>query len=149
MAKNNKKKKLPAIAKEPNPAKKAKFANDPSVRGKPISWRFSSADKGGPYAWSALGNPEDFQEVINKLAEIETISENDLRQQGSHSIELHKLSPDAQERLRQIHHDDLDSLFSIRLMGAVRIHCIHHLNVMRVLWYDPEHQVCPATLKYT
>lgn len=146
MAKGNKHK-VPAVAKEPTPTKTVKFANDPDVRGKPISWRFSSADKAGPFAWTGLDDAAEFQAVIRKLAEIEMLSENDLRQQGSHPIELHKLSPDAQQRLRDIHHDDLDSIFSIRLTGAVRVHCIHHLNVMRVLWYDPNHQVCPAPLK--
>ncbi|MBB3410836.1 hypothetical protein FHT87_004783 [Rhizobium sp. BK316] len=149
MSGKNKKKKVPSIEKEPSPSKTVKFATDPDVRGKPISWRFSSVDRGGPYSWAALEDPATYKAVIQKLSEIETLSETDLRQQGSHPIELHKLSGEAQQRLREIHHDDIDSIFSIRLMGAVRVHCIHHLNVMRVLWYDPEHQVCPAPLKNT
>jgi hypothetical protein len=148
MAKD-KKRKVPTVAHQPTPTKKAKFASDPDVRGKPISWRFSSADKGGPFAWTALEDAAQYQIVLRKLAEIETLSETDLRQQGSHPIELHKLSSEAQQRLRDIQHDDVDSIFSIRVMGAVRVHCIHHLNVMRVLWYDPEHQVCPSVLKNT
>jgi hypothetical protein len=148
VAKGNKNK-VPAVAKEPTPTKTVKFANDPDVRGKPISWRFSSADKAGPFAWSGLNDPGEFQEVIRKLADIEMLSETDLKRGGSHPIELHKLSPEAQQRLRDINHDDLDSIFSIRLAGKVRIHCIHHLNVMRVLWYDPEHKACLSQLRHT
>jgi uncharacterized phage-associated protein len=27
--------------------------------------------------------------------------------------------------------------------------CIRHLNVMRILWWDPDHLVCPSVMKHT
>ncbi|MCA2378613.1 hypothetical protein ATU3C_17805 [Agrobacterium genomosp. 3 str. RTP8] len=144
-----KKDKKPRVARQPEPQKKPKFHSDPSVKGAPIVWRFSHADKGGPFAWTALADPAEFFEVIGKLAEIETVSENDLMRAGSHPIPLHSLCKDAQDRLVELQHDDLDELFSIRLKGTMRVFCIHHANVMRILWYDPEHKVCPSQLKHT
>lgn len=41
-------------------------------RGGPLVWRFSSVDKGGPFAWSALQDPILYKEVMEKLHQFET-----------------------------------------------------------------------------
>ncbi len=141
--------KQPKIAVEPSGNKTPKFAKDPSVKGGPLTWRFSHADKDGPFAWSALADADEHKKIIERLAALETMEENDLRESGCHPIELHQLSKDAQDRLSQIRHDDLDSLYSLRIDGKTRIFCIHHGSIMRVLWYDPNHLVCPSVKKHT
>lgn len=149
MSSLNGKNRQPKIANQPTPQKVAKFATDPKVRGGPIVWRFSHADMGGPFAWCAIPDDATFCAVVNRLANFETMTENEITQGGSHSIELHRLSKAARDRLQEISHDDLDSLYSLRIKGAERVFCIHHGGTMRVLWYDPDHQVCPSTKKHT
>lgn len=146
MAKTNKQ---PKIAKEFTVKKTAKFSSDPSVRGGPISWRFSHADKSGPFAWTCFDDAATTAEVLAHLISVEGLSENDLLKGGSHAIEIHKLCKEAQARLYDLQHDDLDTVFSLRVTGQRRVFCIHHGNIMRVLWYDPEHKVCPSNLKHT
>lgn len=40
--------------------------------------------------------------------------------------------------------DDIDELMSFRCAGAERVWCIQEANVMKVLWWDPGHQVDPV-----
>lgn len=141
--------KRPAIAAQPSSEKKPKFASDPSVKGSPITWRFSHADRGGPFAWTSLEDASEHKDIIERLASFETMTENDLSDAGCHAIELHQLCKEAQDRLRELQYDDLDSLYSLRVTGKVRIFCVHHSQVMRVLWYDPKHEVCPSNKKHT
>lgn len=146
MAKPNKQ---PKTAHNVAVKKAAKFASDPSFKGGPISWRFSHADKGGPFPWTCFDDAEITAGILSHLTNVEGLSESDLLKGGSHPIELHKLSKEARDRLEELQHDDLDTLFSLRVKGQERVFCIHHGNIMRVLWYDPEHKVCPSKLKHT
>lgn len=141
--------KAPRYAREPETEKKPKFSEDARVKGAPLSWRFSHHDREGPFRWGAVFENGDLHEVIERLASVEGLTEQDLARDGSHAIELHKLCKDARDRLTHLQHDDLDTVFSLRVSGAKRVFCIHHGNIMRVLWYDPEHKVCPAPKKHT
>ena len=67
-----------------------------------------------------------------------------LRDTGSHPIPIAQLDKLARDRLSEIEQDDLDELFSLRLTGEKRIWCIRNEMVMRVLWWDPSHQVYPV-----
>jgi hypothetical protein len=141
--------KKPKIAKSPQPTKTPKFANDKKIRGAPLVWRFSHADRGGPFSWAAMPSANKLADIIERLAAFETMTDSDIAGSGSHSIELHQLSKEAQTRLVEIQHDDLDEIYSLRITGAERVICIHMGNIMRVLWYDPDHKVCPSKLKHT
>lgn len=133
---------------EPQPAKRPKF-NDPSIHHDlPVGWRFGRADKHGPWAWSNH-SCETLLETIAKLADLESMREDEWRQRGCHPVPLEQLCKDAHNRLRELDQDDLDELMSFRLSGAERVWCIRDRNVMRVLWWDPQHEVCPSLLKNT
>lgn len=131
-------KKQPRIAGQP-----------PSFRGGIISWRFNAADKNGPFSWVNLSNGDEFKTVVGKLSDIETMSEPDQQQRGCHFISIDALSQEAKQRLAEIKLDDLDELYSIRLDGRGRVFCVHRPQYMRVLWFDPDHKVCPSILKHT
>ena len=68
---------------------------------------------------------------------------------GSHLIRLDRLIPKARKRLREIKEDDLDELMSFRISSKERVWCIQSENIMRILWWDPRHEVCPSQLKGT
>lgn len=129
-----------------------KVSAPPKFHGGVISWRFSDVDKGGPFSWTILENdPARFVQIIKKLSNLETMQEKDLGEYGCHSIYVRDLSNVAQKRLGQINRDDVDQLYSIRIDGRCRIFCIHDAahKFLRVLWYDPEHEVHPSPKKHT
>ena len=112
-------------------------------------WRFSAADRGGPFAWSELSDPAEYKAVMEKLHQFETMEETAIRRGGSHPVEPPQLSKAAYDRLVEIKLDDLDELMSFRITGAGRVWCRMSNNVMLVLWWDPTHEVCPSLLKHT
>ena len=143
-------KKIPKIARAPEAKKEPKIAAmPPSFRGGVIAWRFNAVDKNGPFSWLELDDPTEHKTVIETLADIETMHEAALAGRGCHFIALSKLAKKAQVRLTALDLDDLDELYSIRLNGRGRVFCVHRPQYMRVLWFDPEHKVCPSLKKNT
>jgi hypothetical protein len=151
--------KKPKAAFRPDPQKKPKAVANPqattkqprmpTIRGGPLVWRFSSIDKGGPFAWTTLTDPAEYKIAMEKLHHFETMEETVIRAQGSHPVPLGNLCKEAQQRLEEIEHDDADELMSFRLDGAGRVWCRIVSRIMTVLWWDPEHKVCPSLKKHT
>ena len=138
------KRKQARFAEEPQPEKRAKWQDDPLIEGVgPLSWRFSVCDRDGPYSWSLL-SPEDRTRVLDRMAELESMTWSEITKTGSHPIELGRLCKAAQSRLTAIGQDDADALVSFRITGAGRMWCIQDASIMRVLWWDPHHQVYPV-----
>lgn len=144
-AKNKAKAKKPKFAVAPQPEKKPKF-QDPCIEGQPLAWRFSGADRGGPFGW-AIQPDAKFREIMEKLHEFEAKNWNDIINTGSHPIAVKDICKDARDRLAAIKRDDVDELMSFRLTGPNRVWCIQAGNIMRALWWDPEHKICPAKKK--
>lgn len=145
----SKKKKVSARALEPAPKQKWKeprFArSEPDDGTAPLSWRFSAADRDGPFSWAAIDAGE-LKAVEVRLSEFEQRTWNDLLDAGCHPIETGRLSSEAQRRLREIEQDDIDDLMSFRITGPHRVWCIRQGYLMRVLWWDPAHQVYPTPI---
>lgn len=106
-------------------------------------------DCDGPFGWNLCASHEQFLLILKKKGQIESMSFTDLGRGGSHAIESWKLCKEAKDRLEFLKLDDFDELYSLRLTGTQRIWCIREggTNVMRVLWWDPDHRVCPSTLR--
>jgi hypothetical protein len=132
----------------PHPEKRPRL-DHPQIRGGPLVWRFSSTDKGGPFSWAGLADASAYKAVMESLHQFETMQESAIRAQGSHPVEIENCSKVAQDRLCAIELDDLDELMSFRLGGKTRVWCRMDRNVMLVLWWDPEHQVCPSMKIHT
>ncbi len=67
----------------------------------------------------------------------------------SHAIQINQLTSQARRRLTELRLDDVDELVSLGLSGKERIFGIRDRHVLMLLWWDPNHQVCPARKKYT
>jgi len=131
------------IAAEPQPEKKARFAEHRFDDGHPLAWRFSHSDREGPFGWS-IAEDAKFRQGVEKLYEFEGKNWNEITAGGSHAIAVRKLCDDARKRLVEIQLDDLDELLSLRLTGPNRVWCIRSGHIMRVLWWDAAHQVYPT-----
>lgn len=142
--------KIPAFVNEPSPKKipyKGEYKNFSD--NMPLTWRFSHADKEGEWAWTNISTSNLYDDIIRRLTEFEKMPRADIIQTGSHSIGVGDLCASAQKRLRAIQQDDTDELFSLRINAKQRIFCICDRNIMKILWWDPEHTVCPAPKKHT
>ena len=110
-------------------------------------WRFSTVDKGGPFAWPKSENTE--LAIIQKLHEFDSMRWPEIEGADHHSIPANKLSKEAQTRLAEIGQDDVEAIFSFHFGGKQRIIGIRQLGVIKLLWWDPQHLVCPSPLKHT
>lgn len=138
---------------EPSGAKRAKVGIqvENALKMKP-AWQLSQVDFEGPYGWGSVDRDTLLGEIHAKLANFETMTWDEIlkasggRSSGnnSHEVEVDKLSSAAQQRLTELRQLDLDSLFSLRLSGKGRVWGVRDGRVLRVLWYDPDHQVCPT-----
>lgn len=68
---------------------------------------------------------------------------------GSHLIAVSDLAKNAQRRLEEIGQADVDEVYSLRFGGQKRIIGIRSGDALKILWWDPEHQVCPSQKKHT
>lgn len=60
-----------------------------------------------------------------------------------------QLCDQAQQRLVALRRDDEDFLVEFHLTGTQRIWGIRRGSMCHVLWWDPDHSVCPSALRRT
>ena len=105
-------------------------------------------DMAGPWGWDKF-DPLQLQEVFQKIFESQKLTWQVLRDNGSHLVQVDALCSKAQKRLGELGQDDCDELFSFRITGRKRIWGIKDGNILWLLWWDPEHEVCPSNKKHT
>lgn len=129
----------------PTTGKQPRVEGLPDPSGQHPVWSFSIVDVGGPWCFSCLPG-KDLPGVLTRLGQLEGMTWTEIEQgTGSHFVPCSRLVAEARRRLQNLHHDDLDELFSLRIRGKPRIWGIRIGPVLRVLWWDPDHQVCEST----
>ena len=98
-------------------------------------------DMDGPWSWANIDG-QKLREIRAFLASIETMEWNHLLHQNrAHTVAKRNLSKEAQKRLQAIGQDDTDDLVSLRKTGAERIWGIKDRDVLKLVWWDPDHTV--------
>lgn len=64
-------------------------------------------------------------------------------------IPSENLCTEARRRLVDIAQDDADGLYELRLSGTERVWGHRIEDVCHLVWWDPDHTVCPSTLRNT
>lgn len=113
------------------------------------SWKFNLIDNAGPWGWNNINTDEIWDILSNQINQKEHINWSTLKEAGSHNIEISKLTKEAQKRLTEIGYNDIDELFSLRLSGKERIWGIRDRFALKIIWWDPKHEVCPSNKKHT
>jgi len=115
------------------------------------AWRISKMEFSAPFGWHIL-DANGIASILEKLANFETMTWREIlldAKKQNHNVSVDKLIKEAQDRLTEISLDDLDELTSLHLTGKGRVWGIIDQGVMNLLWWDPEHQVCPSHKKHT
>jgi hypothetical protein len=129
----------PSAKKEP----KSEFSED--WREMRPAWRVSLLEMHTPFGWKEIG-VEDAANVRGKLANYESMKWKEIiPSYRSHFIKVGDLCKEAQEYLTAIKQDDTDSVVSLGIDQLSRVVGILEHNILKVLWWDPEHEVCPST----
>ncbi len=128
----------------------AKQLQYPDQEGKFPLWRFSIVDWDDPWGWRHI-IPEKWEDILSKLGHFETQTWQDIETTtGSHLVTIKECpNPQMAKRLTEIHQDDIDEIFSLRLSGKERIWGILEGCVLKILWWDPHHEIWPSLKKHT
>ena len=140
--------KYPHSREHPVTGKEPRSGAAPNVLRDQPSWRFQHLDVGGPYCPTSM-SPEKVLDVREKLAGFESMTWGEIEGFRNHFIPVDQLIPAARARLTELRLDDIDEVFSLRLSAKERIFGIRELAVLRLLWWDPGHAICPSEKKST
>ena len=66
-----------------------------------------------------------------------------------HAVRVQQLCSQARKRLAQMGLDEFENLVSLRLSARERVWGILAEGVLELLWWDPDHKVCPSLPRNT
>lgn len=105
-----------------------------------------------PYGWQDA-TEATLNSVRSRLEAFESMTWKEILLDGkkaNHAVKVHLLCKSAQDRLEEIFGAlDVDQLISLRVSGTERIWGLLDGATMKILWWDPDHEVCPSILKHT
>jgi len=135
---------------EPNPQQLPKTAVKQGTGDLTVHWSFAIFDSGKLW-WDETHEHDPFVDIAQHMRSFEGKNWSDIERQRKHDhpVQLSRLVREAQNRLEELKLDDIESLWRFRFTGERRIWGIRDGRLFKVLWWDPEHKVCPSTLKHT
>ena len=114
-----------------------------------ISWKVNSLDFDGTHGWNRL---EDIKvlylQVVTRMKLFEAMTWQEIIDTGSHPINVADIIKEAQKRLDALGIYE-DQLFSFRITGKKRMWGIRDRHIFKILWWDPDHKICPSPKKNT
>jgi len=110
-------------------------------------WSFSQIDVDGPWCGNTGVTGDILKGVMMRLKNLEALTWSEIEGAEHHAVSVESLAPEAVKRLIEIGRDDIDTLFSLRVTGARRIWGVRVHRQFNMLWWDPEHKVCPSKKK--
>lgn len=120
-------------------------------------WIFTQIDKSGDFSFDIRRIGDNSSLILDKIinyssmtwGEIQRHTHDDGRSKH-HFIRPDTLSSAAIKRLEAKElMDQSDNLYSFAFTNLMRIIGIRDGALFKVLWYDPEHKVCPSIKKHT
>ena len=133
----------PPLGKYPRGGEKAE-----KIAG-PVAWHIRTIDQEGPWGWRKIDASTLWEEVFSKISNFETMEWSEILNRNNHAVQVAGLCSQAQKRLSDIKQDDTDEMVSLHLTGKKRIWGIKDRNILKIIWWDPEHSVCPSLKKHT
>jgi hypothetical protein len=149
-AKKEAKRKQPSTAVdapgEKRPIPGPPVVEDPEAR---IMFRLGLMDYGG--AWSFAGlSEEDVKLIATRCKAFESLKLGEfLGLPGTKPIPWESMIQAARERSNEIELDHFDGLWELRLGSEGRLWGLLDGHCFYVVWWDPDHQICPSPKKHT
>ena len=144
--------KRPKIEINPGSGRKPRIEADPArFYDRNPSWRLAKMEFCDPFGWHVL-DAATLKSVQEKLSNYETMTWREIllvAKKQNHPVPAENLDPKARKRLRDLGQLDLDELLSLRLTATQRAWGILREGVLHLLWWDPDHCVCPSIQKHT
>ncbi|MDE0638378.1 MAG: hypothetical protein OXI43_21255 [Candidatus Poribacteria bacterium] len=141
--------KNPRRERAPKGRKKATSVRSPSTQNKQLVWKVSKIDDKGQWGWNNISCPDFLRNIWDKMRNFETMTWSQILGRSHHMIPVSDIIKPAQERLRELKHDDQEELVSLRLTGKQRLWAIRSGGEAFLLWWDPNHEICPSPKKHT
>lgn len=115
-----------------------------------ISWHMGIVDLEGSWPWPVDDKKTIWGRIFPKVKSFETMTWAEIMKEGqSHSVAVSEIISSASKRLEEINQDDIDALFSLRISARERLWGIRDQHMFKILWWDPNHEVCPSKKKHT
>jgi hypothetical protein len=113
------------------------------------SWHFDKLDLEYFIDWKDLDREELITDILPKLKAFEKLTWGEIRGRRNHFVPISSLISEAQRRLEQLKIEDIEELISLRFSGEKRLYGIQYESIIKILWWDAHHKICPSLLKYT
>ncbi len=116
-------------------------------------WRLANMHMNEPdeCGWHRLDGGQ-LNSVHSKLVELERLTWKEILvrdRHRNHPISVNKLVASAQKTLEKTPFRGTDQVVSLQLSGTERVFGVMENEIFNVLWWDPDHKVCPAPQKNT
>lgn len=141
--------KKPTRQHHPSPRKKPTTDLALLSRSKNPVWSIAKLDREGPWGWSRVICQFFWSDIWPKMRDFESMEWEQIVANGSHEVSVDGICKDAKKQLERLKLDDVERLVSFRFTGKQRLWGIRLGNVFQILWWDPNHEVYPSTLKHT
>jgi len=139
---------------QPRTAKIPRTVEDPTAQRKEnrkekLRWSFEIFDNGKE--WHDDQYSPIFNEIAGHLKSFEqrTWGEIEADRKYYHAVPVVNLIPDAQSRLTLLKLDENDPLTRLRFTGRQRAWGFRRGHLFMLVWWDPQHRICPSRLKNT
>lgn len=134
-----------------DPKTRKKATSDPSLitADRKLMWEVSKIDDDSPWGWNQIDCPDFLRKIWKKMRYFETMTWNQILGAQHHRIAVGDIIQPAQKRLQELKYDDVDELVSFRLTGRQRLWAIQSGHLSYLLWWDPNHEICPSHKRHT
>ncbi len=134
-----------------NPSSRKSATSVPivSTQNRRLVWKVARIDDNGRWGWDQITCPDFLRNIWEKMRNFETMTWGEILGRNHHAIPVNDIIKPAQNRLAQLGHDDQAELVSFRLSNTERIWAIRSEEQAFLLWWDPNHEICPSLLKHT
>ncbi len=122
---------------------------DRNVHSMNFQWRVDAIDLEGDWGWQRATIEVLFRTIIPKLHQFESMTWGELEGANHHFVDWDLLCRAAQKRLEELGREDIAELFSLRMDSRARIWGHRDVARLNLLWWDPDHQVCPSHMRHT
>lgn len=142
------KKAAPKFGATPYQVKTPRAAHLPNDVGLKPDFRTSKMDIDSKWGWDRFDS-KLLKDFLNQLFECQKLTWQELNGKGSHLVNITQIIPEAKKRLDLLQLDDWEELYSLRIGGKQRIWGLKEGGILWILWWDPNHEICPSNKKHT